>query len=289
MKGLCLSGGGIKAAAHIGALKAFEEENIKFDCVSGASSGSIIATMYALGYSSDEMWKMFKEFAPKIKYYQWSNIFKLVFGLIVKREITIDGLNSGKTIEKIIDDICANKNTRNINEIKMPLLISMVEVETGTVYIASSKQVRTTLSDKTRYINDMPIGTAVRASCSFPVVFSPCKYKNLELIDGGTRENLPWRSLKLIGAEEVWGIEFNTIYKKTECCNNIIEMAVRSIELQGRELAVYENTGIDKLININLRKVSLLDYTKMEELYKIGYIQAKKQIEQQNIDKFSVL
>lgn len=283
MKGLCLSGGGIKAAAHIGALKAFEEENIKFDCVSGASSGSIIATMYALGYSSDEMWKMFKEFAPKIKYYQWSNIFKLVFGLIVKREITIDGLNSGKTIEKIIDDICANKNTRNINEIKMPLLISMVEVETGTVYIASSKQVRTTLSDKTRYINDMPIGTAVRASCSFPVVFSPCKYKNLELIDGGTRENLPWRSLKLIGAEEVWGIEFNTIYKKTECCNNIIEMAVRSIELQGRELAVYENTGIDKLININLRKVSLLDYTKMEEFYKIGYIQAKKQIEQQLI------
>ena len=289
MKGLCLSGGGIKAAAHIGALKAFEEENIKFDCVSGASSGSIIATMYALGYSSDEMWKMFKEFAPKIKYYQWSNIFKLVFGLIVKREITIDGLNSGKTIEKIIDDISANKNIRNINEIKMPLLISMVEVETGTVYIASSKQVRTTLSDKTRYINDMPIGMAVRASCSFPVVFSPCKYKNLELIDGGTRENLPWRSLKLIGAEEVWGIEFNTIYKKTECCNNIIEMAVRSIELQGRELAVYENTGIDKLININLRKVSLLDYTKMEELYKIGYIQAKKQIEQQNIDKFSVL
>ena len=36
MKGLCLAGGGVKAAAHIGALKAFEEEKIKFDCVSGA-------------------------------------------------------------------------------------------------------------------------------------------------------------------------------------------------------------------------------------------------------------
>ena len=45
MRGLCLIGGGIKAAAHIGALKAFEEANIKFDCVSGESSGSIIATM----------------------------------------------------------------------------------------------------------------------------------------------------------------------------------------------------------------------------------------------------
>lgn len=58
MRGLCFSGGGIKAASHIGALKAFEEERIRFDCVSGASSGSIIATMYALGYNSDEMWEI---------------------------------------------------------------------------------------------------------------------------------------------------------------------------------------------------------------------------------------
>lgn len=86
MKGLCLAGGGIKAAAHIGALKAFEEEKIKFDCVSGASSGSIIATMYALGYNSDEMWKMFKKLAPKIKYYEWKNIFKLIYGLITQKK-----------------------------------------------------------------------------------------------------------------------------------------------------------------------------------------------------------
>ena len=136
MKGLCLSGGGIKAAAHIGALKAFEEENLKFDCVSGASSGSIVATMYALGFNSDEMWKMFKEFAPKIKYFQWKNIIKLVLGIIFKREIIIDGLNSGKVIEKIINEICYKKNIYNISQIDMPLLISMVDLQKGTVYIA---------------------------------------------------------------------------------------------------------------------------------------------------------
>ena len=108
MKGLCLSGGGIKAAAHIGALKALEEENIKFDCVSGASSGSMIATMYALGYNSDEMLIMLKKYAPKIKYFEWKNIFKMIFGIIFQREIIIDGLNSGKVIENIINDICKN-------------------------------------------------------------------------------------------------------------------------------------------------------------------------------------
>lgn len=278
MRGLCFSGGGIKAAAHIGALKAFEEEKIKFDCVSGASSGSIIATMYALGYTSDEMWKMFKQFAPKIKYYQWRQILKLIIGLIFKREIIIDGLNSGKVIEKIIQDICSKNKIDNINQINMPLLISMVDMQTGTVYLASSKENRMILSDKTKYITDIPIGKAVRASCSFPVVFCPCTYQGIQLIDGGIRENLPWKGLKQIGADEVWGIAFDTSYNNKECCSNIIEIATRAMELQGRELSMYEKQGVDNLITIDMKKVSLLDSTKIESLYKIGYEQAKKQI-----------
>ena len=278
MRGICFSGGGIKAAAHIGALKAFEEEGIKFDCVSGASSGSIIATMYALGFSSDEMWEMFQKFAPKIKYYQWNQILKFIFGLIFKREIIIDGLNSGKVIEKIIEDICSQNGTNNMNQIEMPLLISMVDMQSGVVYIASSKEIRGSLSDKTKYITDIPIGMAVRASCSYPVAFCPCEYNGIQLVDGGIRENLPWRELKTIGAEEVWGISFNTISKKEDCCSNIIEVASRALELQGRELAIYEKQGIDKLITINMKKVSLLDSSKAEELYKAGYEQTKKKI-----------
>ena len=127
MRGLSLSGGGIKAAAHIGALKAFEEEKIKFDCVSGASSGSIIATMYALGYSSDEMWKLFKKYYKKIKYVEWKQVIKMILGLIFTRRLVIDGLNSGKVIEKIINEICKKSYVENINEIKMPLMISMVD------------------------------------------------------------------------------------------------------------------------------------------------------------------
>ena len=278
MKGLCLSGGGIKAAAHIGALKALEEENIKFDCVSGASSGSMIATMYALGYNSDEMLIMLKKYAPKIKYFEWKNIFKMIFGIIFERQIIIDGLNSGKVIENIINDICKKQNIKNINEIKMPLLISMVGLQNGIVYIASSKQVRKNFSDKIKYITDMPIGTAVRASCTFPVVMAPCIYDNIQLIDGGVRENLPWKSLKQIGVDEVWGIEFDTTFSKNDCCMNLIDVAERALELQGRELANYERDGIDKIINIPLKKVGLLDASKIDSLYKIGYTYAKQQL-----------
>ena len=278
MRGLSLSGGGIKAAAHIGALKAFEEEKIKFDCVSGASSGSIIATMYALGYSSDEMRKLFKKYYKKIKYVEWKQVIKMIFGLIFTRSLVIDGLNSGKVIEKIINEICKKSHVENINEIKMPLMISMVDLQKGTVYIASSQEKRKVLQDNTKYISDIPIATAVRASCSFPVVFSPCKFDGLQLIDGGTRENLPWKGLKEYGADEVYGIAFDTILAKNQCCKNMIEVAARAMELQGRELANYEKEGIDHLITICLKKVALLDSSQIDVLYKMGYEETKKQL-----------
>ena len=278
MRGLSLSGGGIKAAVHIGALKAFEEEKIKFDCVSGASSGSIIATMYALGYSSDEMWKMFKKYYKKIKYVEWKQVIKMILGLIFTRRLVIDGLNSGKVIEKIINEICKKSHVENINEIKMPLMISMVDLQKGTVYIASSQEKRKVLQDNTKYISDIPIATAVRASCSFPVVFSPCKFDGIQLIDGGTRETLPWKGLKEYGADEVYGIAFDTILEKNQCCKNMIEVAARAMELQGRELANYEKEGIDHLITICLKKVALLDSSQIDILYKMGYEETKKQL-----------
>ena len=61
--GLSLSGGGIKGIAHVGAIKALEESGIKFDYISGTSSGSIIATLYACGYKTEEIYNIFKKYA----------------------------------------------------------------------------------------------------------------------------------------------------------------------------------------------------------------------------------
>ena len=54
--GLTLAGGGVKGAAHIGVLKYMEENNIKIDYISGTSSGSIVSSLYAVGYKSDEIY-----------------------------------------------------------------------------------------------------------------------------------------------------------------------------------------------------------------------------------------
>ena len=153
--GICLAGGGVKGAAHIGVLQAFYEEGINFNYISGTSSGSIVATLYAVGFTPEEIFYLFKKYCKEIKYIEFKNIIKLISGLIFKRKIIIDGLNSGNKISNLINEQCKKKNVENINQIKKNLIIPSVELYTGEMYIFSSKQNRGTYSNNIKYIDNI--------------------------------------------------------------------------------------------------------------------------------------
>lgn len=258
----------------MGALKALEEEKIKVNFIGGTSSGSIVATLYAAGFDSNEIYDIFKKYCKKIKYVDVKNIIKLILGLLTSGKIKIDGLNSGKSIERLINQMCEKKQIQDISDIKMPLVIPSVDMCTGDVICFSSSSVRNHFSDHTIFINEMPIGKAVRASCSYPGIFSPCPYQKTKLIDGGIRENVPWKELKQLGAEEVLSIMFEDEIDQN-CCKNLIEVAGRSIELICRELSNYEMEGAQMKIKIISQKIGLLDMNKIDELYEIGYRETK--------------
>ena len=266
---------GVKGAAHIGALKAMEEENIKYDYISGASSGSIVAALAAMGYSADEIYKLFKKQCRKINGVELKNVLKLIWGLIVYNQIIIEGLNSGEKIEKIVNEAGEQKGIYNISQIKSNLLIPSVDLNDGGLYMFSSMLQRGAYSDEIKYINDISIGKAVRASCSYPGVFSPCKFEDKELIDGGIRENLPWKETKRNGADIVFCVKFEN-EKKEKCRKNIIDNISKSIDILCHELSNYEIEGIDYLLTLKTKNISLLDYSKIDELYELGYVQAKK-------------
>lgn len=276
-KGLCLAGGGVKGAVHVGAIKALEEENIKFDYVGGTSSGSIVATLYACGFTADEMYTIFKKYCKKIKYVDIKNIIQLILGLIFTGKITISGLNSGKQINKLITKVCKSKDIYEIKDIKMPLVIPSVNLCRGEVLCFTSCEFRNKTSDGTIFVNDVEIGTAVQASCSYPVVFSPCTYKNSKLIDGGIRENVPWRELQYLGAEKIVNLTFEE-KQKEECTENLVEIATRSIGLLCRELSNYEMCGAEFTLKFTSEKIGLLDMKKIDELYNLGYYETKKNI-----------
>lgn len=277
--GICFAGGGIKGVAHIGALKALEEENIKFDYIAGTSSGSIIACLYSVGYNSNEIYEIFKKYINKINYFEIKNVIKLILGILIKRKIIITGLNSGKKIEKLINKECAKKEINNINQINRKLLIPCVNLKTGNVHIFSSikNRNRKEYSDNIIYENNINIGKAVRASCSYPGVFSPCEIQNDYMVDGGIRENVPWKELKECGAQKVISIVFqNEIKEKNKI--NMFDVVSSSMELLCRELSNYELNGADYLLKIKTKNISLLDKTKLDYLYNLGYIETKGKI-----------
>ena len=58
--GLVLSGGGAKGLTHIGIIRALEENEIPIDYITGTSMGAIVGSLYAMGYSPDEMEQLLK-------------------------------------------------------------------------------------------------------------------------------------------------------------------------------------------------------------------------------------
>lgn len=64
--GVALSGGGIRGIAHAGVLQALENNGIHIDIIGGTSAGSMIASLYAMGYSPEEIYLLFRKMRKRL-------------------------------------------------------------------------------------------------------------------------------------------------------------------------------------------------------------------------------
>ena len=262
--GLSLAGGGIKGFAHIGAIKALEEAGIHF-----------VAMLYACGYSTDKIHDIFRANVRKIRYVDFENIKRITKNFFSGKGLKIDGFNSGIIIKNLVDRYCFKKGISNIKQIKMSIVIPAVNLCTEELYVFSNNIIQNRDRD-IKYINDISVGTVVQASCSYPGIFSPCRFENNLLVDGGIAENLPWRETKKAGADKVLSIVF--VDKEKKRCDNIYDVLDKSFSILCSELADYEWDGTDYLLKLYMPKVGLLAKGRQEELYELGYKQTKDKI-----------
>lgn len=227
--GVALSGGGIRGVAHAGALKAFEENGIKIDTIGGTSSGSLVAVLYAMGYTPYYIYMLFKRYAQELVTIETTPIINTVSSFITNKKFQIYGFNSGEAIEKAYNEIALRKGIRYMSDIKMPIVIPAVDVKTSKEYVFTNKR------NKSMYISDIPVGTAVRASSSFPGVFCPCVYKEFSFLDGGILDNIPVNEVKKLGADKVIAINFKA--DDIDETSNFMDISMRTLDIMGNKIS----------------------------------------------------
>ncbi len=284
--GLALSGGGVKGAAHIGVLKALEEAGIKISSISGTSSGSIVAVLYACGYSSNEIYYIFKKYCKCITDYDKLIPFK-VLGTLFTGKIKLKSLAKGNNIEYIIHNMCYKKGKIDICQLNIPCAIPAVDIVDGKiVYFCSRK-----INRNTTYYDDVPeivyngrLSSIVRASTAFPAAFSPKRIGKHLLIDGGTRVNSPVTILKDIRekGEKILVVYFEKI-DNNRAPSNIIDTALKSFDIMGHEINEYQIKQADYMLDIESSNVSLLDISKIDYMVTLGYRTMKSYLYQHGI------
>jgi len=264
--GLVLSGGGARGLAHIGVLRALEEEGITPDIITGTSMGGMIGAPYALGYDS----KAISDFIMKINpnnFMEGNNLseFQRFTKVITAVEQSMKlftklGFDTGEKLRKAFKEATLNKD---FDDLKIPFACTAVDLITGRVIV----------------LNKGKLYEAMYATGAIAPFFEPYKKDGMLLMDGGLVDNAPVDVARDMGADKVLVIDANplqTLVKK-EKFKNAFDVGLRALEIAMDTLYLERLAQADFLIQIPL-KYDTLDLSNMEEVMKIGYQVAKESI-----------
>ena len=160
--GLVLSGGGARGISHIGVLKGLDELGVKVEVMAGTSAGSIVGSLYACGYTPDQIiaevirMKLFRSMRPA---WTWTGL------------LSLEALSSA--IIKLIPE-------NNFSALKIPLIVAATDIRKG----------------RPEYFSSGELVPAILASCCVPAVFNPIQINGGLYVDGGLMDNLPAKTIR---------------------------------------------------------------------------------------------
>ncbi len=259
--GVAFSGGGVKGAAHIGVLKALEENNIKIDAVSGTSAGSIVASLFAMGYTPEEMINLFRYFAKGMLK---ANPGDVVTNVRNGKGLRLDGALSSVNVELAMQEVSKYKNLKNIDELKMPIAIPTVDINTSKKYVFTNYN-----HEEDYYIKDIEIAKAVRASCTYPGVYAPFDYKDYRFVDGGVLDNVPSDEVKKLGVDKILTIKF--VLNKNSKPRGMYNIAMKCVDTIFEGLSKDSIEMSDYVFDIDVSKSSAFSIGKIDYCYEEGY------------------
>jgi NTE family protein len=173
--GLALGSGAARGLAHIGVLKVLEEANIPINIIAGTSMGAFIGAMYAAGVPVAEMEKVALEI-------DWRSMARLLDPVIPTSGLT----DSNKLVAFMAELLPA----RDFQHLHHAMAVTATDIDTGETII----------------IKQGDLLEALRASLAFPGIFSPVRFGERFLVDGGLCKPIPTDVARHLGADKIIGV-----------------------------------------------------------------------------------
>jgi NTE family protein len=268
--GLCLSGGGARGMAHIGVLKVIDEVGLPIDYITGVSMGSIVGGMYAMGYSADSIFSIFKA----------QNWEILLTDQISERSVMIDekyrynnylfeigyrdkifefptGLLPGQQISTMMSTICWDAyNITDFDSLTIPFLAVSADLVSCTPVT----------------MNNGHLPDVMRSSMAIPTVFTPVIYDSLLVVDGGLVRNIAVDEVIEMGADIVIGSYTGRhLFNKEELENSITNMLSQISSFTGLFDAEQQIQKLDILIQAEYEDISPSDFSSVDLIIDRGY------------------
>ena len=272
--GVALSGGGAKGLAHIGILKAIDSAGLKVDYITGTSMGSIIGSLYAIGYSADSIEKIarkidwdillsnqaslralvieekdeYNKYAVELPWVNHS--FRLPSGVLEGEELWL----------KFSELFFPVYNIKKFSDFSIPFKCIGADIATGETVILDSGE----------------IVTAVRASMAIPSVFTAVEHNGRKLVDGGVVRNFPVRDVREMGADYVIGSNVALGLLPKEKVTNALQILMQIAFFKESEDNKKEVQNTDMYIVHPIENYNAGSFSRAEDLLEIGLAEGRK-------------
>lgn len=267
--GLALGGGGARGLAHIGVLRAFEEESIPIDVIAGTSIGALVGGVFASGISSSEMIELvdsflesptFQDSALKsIKEAQESKRLSLTQKIqaffknriILAQAMFRPGILHAEDFQAMINYFLPDID---VEELKIPFVAMATDLISGYPYAISHGSLR----------------KAVMASCAVPGAVPPVEDDGKLLSDGGIVTFVPTSMVRKMGAEFVVAVTVGSEIETNEKMKTAMDIYVRATNIMGFHLEQGDLKDADAVIRPEVGNLHWTDFLLARDLIREG-------------------
>ncbi len=277
---LALGAGGARGIAHIGVLRALEEERIPIDCIVGSSFGAIVGAIYSISMDS-------RKVETRIRNYIRSPSFKdtmdeiesienetsrgflerihssLKRGYFYTRALSRKSILTPETFVKNMKILIGDESFKDMH---IPFKCLSVDLITGNPI----------------GLDEGDLSLALQASSATPGFFPPVRLNNMLLVDGGVAEMVPLYLARTFNPDYVVGVDVTRdilpIQDPDEEISHSLDIVFRCYDISRDFMNIYESREVDCIIRPDIGSYSWTDFELFDTFVREGYLAARRKM-----------